>query len=97
MLTLLGRIILNKNKEQKKKKWSMQKIIVEDHTLYSTFQIHCHRKRFTYFVVHFFLYMSCVFQTEKYLSFPIQTILNQNYTMSAIHFIHVKREPHLCC
>ena len=32
----------------------MQKIIVDDHTLYSTFQVHGHRKRFTYFVVHFF-------------------------------------------
>jgi len=72
----------------------MQKIIVEDHTLYSTFQVH--RKRFTYFVLFFCLYMSCVFQTEKYLSIPIQTILNQNYTLSAIHFvfIYVKREPH---
>jgi hypothetical protein len=49
-------IILSKNKEKKRKKWSMQNIIVEDHTLYSTFQVHSHRKRFTYFVLHFFLY-----------------------------------------
>ena len=69
----------------------MQNIIVEDHTLYSTFQVHSHRKRFTYFVLHFFLYMSCVFQTEKILKFSypnnikskLYTVCNSLHTCQA--------------
>ena len=55
----------------------MQKIIVEDHTLYSTFQVHSHRKRCTYLVIH----VMCI-SNRKILQFSYpNNIKSKLYTL----------------
>ena len=68
----------------------MQKIIVDDHTLYSTFQVHSHRKRLTYFVVHFCVHVMCIsnrkiltFSYPNHIKSKVYTVCNSLHTCQA--------------
>ena len=74
MLTLLGHIILNKDKEKKLKyaENNCRRPYIKQY-----FSGPQSQKEIYLLCCTFLLYMSYVFQPEKYLRFPIQTILNQ--------------------
>jgi hypothetical protein len=65
----------------------MQKIIVEDHTLYSIFGPFKAKER------NYLLNGHMYFKQKTYLGFPIQAILNPVHCMQFTSY-NVKRGPH---
>ena len=65
----------------------MEKIIVEDHTLYSIFGPFMAKERKYLLNVHVY------FKQKTYLGFPIQAILNPVHCMQFTSY-NVKRGPH---